>query len=504
AACEGALLVVDATQGIQAQTIANALAAVTANLEIVPVINKIDLPSSDIEGTCEELSEALGFDGTQALQVSAKTGQGVPELIEAIVKRLPPPRGERDAPLRALIFDSWFDSFEGVIVLVRIVDGELTKGMPVRLMNRGKDFIVQRLGLRTPREIETDSLSAGEVGFAICGIKEVADARIGETITSQLQPATEPLKGFQEAKPMVFAGLYPVDSQQYEQLKDALRKLKLNDASFSFEPETSLALGFGFRCGFLGSLHLEIIQERLEREYTLALISTAPTVVYEVVTKKGEVIAIDSPAKLPDPMQIEELREPYALASIHAPKDSLGNLMALCQERRGEQLHMEYFGRERVMLRYRLPFSEMMVDFYDQLKSLSRGYASLDYEIEGYRTADLIKLNILINGDPVDALSSIVHRDQAYNRGKELAKRMREMIPRQQYEVAIQAAIGGRIIARETVKAMRKDVTAKCYGGDITRKRKLLEKQKEGKRRMKQVGSVEIPQEVFQSVLKTR
>ena len=503
-ACEGALLVVDAAQGVQAQTIANALVAIASGLEIIPVINKIDLPSANVEAVKEEITETLGIDGETAVLVSAKTGAGIPALLEAIVERLPPPAGKPDEALRALIFDSWFDSYEGVISLMRVMDGSIAKGMMIKLMNVNKEFQVQRLRIFSPHPVEVPALSAGQVGFVIANIKDIRDAKIGDTVTEKERPASQALRGFQEVKPMVFAGIYPVDSKQYEDLRDALEKLRLNDSSFTFEPETSLALGFGFRCGLLGSLHLEIVQERLEREYTLDLISTAPTVVYEVVTKEGKIIAVDNPAKLPDPSSIDEIREPVALVSLHFPKEYLGNVIKLCEERRGEQQQMEFFGRERVMLQYLLPFNEMMVDFHDQLKSLSQGYASLDYELKGYRAATVVKLDMFINGEKVDALSTILHRDDAYDRGRELAKKLRELIPRQMYDVALQAAIGGKIIARETVKALRKDVTAKCYGGDITRKRKLLEKQKEGKKRMKQVGSVEIPQEAFRSVLKTK
>ena len=503
AACEGALLVVDASQGIQAQTIANALLAITGGLEIVPVINKIDLPNADIERVKEEIEETLGVDATGAVPVSAKTGINIPELLEAIAMRLPPPKGKRDAVLRALVFDSWFDAYQGVVILVRVVDGVLKKGDAIHLFHANKQFEVQKLGVFNPHSYEVAELGAGEVGFVVANIKDVHEAKIGDTVTHVENPTAQPLQGFQEVKPMVFSGLFPIDTSQYEQLRDALEKLKLNDASFTFEPETSMALGYGFRCGFLGSLHVEIIQERLEREYNLALISTSPTVVYKVLMTDGSEISVHSPAELPDPSHMEEVSEPYALVSVHCPKEYLGNVLKLCQERRGEQQHMEYFGRDRVMVRYLLPFSEMMIDFYDQLKSITRGYASLDYEQRGYQPAPLVKLNVLINGDPVDALSIVVHRDQAYERGKDLVHRMKEQIPRQMYDVAIQAAIGGRVIARETVKAMRKDVTAKCYGGDISRKRKLLEKQKEGKKRMKQVGSVEIPQEAFRGILKT-
>jgi len=446
----------------------------------------------------------LAIPAESAVSVSAKTGEGVGDVLEAIVQHLPKPRGSERAPLRALIFDSWFDSYMGAIALVRVVDGRIEVGSRIRLMNVGKEFEVQKLAIYDPHPVEVKRLNAGEVGIVTANIKEVADTKVGDTITDAQQPAEEPLPGFREVKPMVFAGLYPTDPGQYEDLREAMEKLALNDASFTYEPETSTALGFGFRAGFLGSLHIEIVQERLEREYGLTLVSTAPTVVYEVLTKKGESVHVENPAKLPEPHMVEEIREPYAEASIMCPNDSLGGIMQLCQDRRGEQQHMEYFGRDRVMIRYLLPFSEMMFDFFDQLKTVSRGYASLDYEITGYRPAKLVKLAILINGEPVDALSAIVHREDAPYKGRQLALKLKRIIPRQQYEVAIQAAIGGKIIARETVKALRKDVTAKCYGGDVTRKRKLLERQKEGKRRMKKVGRVDIPQEAFLSVLKVR
>lgn len=503
-ACEGALLLIDATQGVQAQTLANALMAMHNNLEIIPVINKIDLPSADIEGSKEQCEEMLALSADHAVTVSAKTGEGVVDVLEAVVKLVPPPRGDINMPLRALIFDSWFDSYMGAVALVRVVDGEISTGQEIRLMNVDKKFEVQKLGIFDPHPIDVNKISAGEVGIVIANIKQVADTKVGDTMTDAHNPAAKPLSGFQVVKPMVFAGLYPTDPGQYDELRDAMEKLRLNDASFSYEPESSTALGFGFRAGFLGSLHLEIIQERLEREYSLSLVSTAPTVVYEVTTTKGETISVDSPAKLPEPQNIDELREPYAKASILCPNDTLGGIMKLCQERRGEQQHMEYFGRDRVMIKYMMPFSEMMFDFFDKLKSISRGYASLDYEVVGYRPAKLVKLSILINGDPVDALSVITHRENAQQKGRDLALKLKRLIPRQMYDVAIQAAIGGKVVARETVKALRKDVTAKCYGGDITRKRKLLERQKEGKKRMKKVGSVDIPQEAFLSVLKAK
>jgi GTP-binding protein LepA len=504
AACDGALLVIDATQGVQAQTLANALMAMHSDLEIVPVINKIDLASADVDGTRQQIEEVLAIPSDTAVAVSAKTGEGVDDVLEAIVKHLPPPRGDETKPLRALVFDSWFDSYQGAVALARVMDGRVEVGQNIRLMHAGKEFEVQKLGIYDPFPRDVDVLKSGEVGIVIANIKEVADTRVGDTITSAEKPASEPLPGFREVKPMVFAGLYPTDPGQYEELRDAMEKLKLNDSAFSYEPETSTALGFGFRAGFLGSLHVEIVQERLEREYGLSLVSTAPTVVYEVTTTKGETVTVDNPAKLPETQYIDEIREPYAAASIMCPNDSLGSIMQLCQDKRGEQIHLEYFGRDRVMVRYNLPFAEMMYEFFDNLKSVSRGYASLDYELIGMRPAKLVKLAILINGEPVDALSTIVYKEHAQVKGRGLVHKLRSLIPRQQYEVAIQAAIGGRVVARETVKAMRKDVTAKCYGGDITRKRKLLERQKEGKRRMKQVGRVNIPQEAFLSVLKTR
>ena len=504
AACDGALLVIDATQGVQAQTVANTMMAMQAGLEIVPVINKIDLPSANVDAVRAQCEELLALPAESAVAISAKTGQGVDQVLEAIVKALPPPPKRPDMPLRALIFDSWFDSYLGVVALVRVFDGHLQRGQRISLMHVGKDFEILKLSIFDPHPKDVHRLDTGEIGIVVAGIKDVADARMGDTITDASHPAGQALPGFREVKPMVFAGLFPTDPGQYDDLREAMEKLRLNDASFSYEPESSTALGFGFRAGFLGSLHLEVIQERLEREYGVSLISTAPTVVYEVTTTKGGIVQVDSPAKLPQPQHISEVREPFALASIICPSDALGGVMKLCQDRRGEQKHLEYFSGNKVMIKYLLPFSEMMFDFFDQLKSVSRGYASLDYEIVGYRPAKLAKLSVLINKEPVDALSSIVHRDEAQYKGRELVSKLRRLIPRQMYDVAIQAAIGGRVVARETVKALRKDVTAKCYGGDVTRKRRLLEKQKEGKRRMKMVGRVEIPQEAFLSVLKIR
>ncbi len=502
AACEGAILVVDATQGVQAQTLANVYLALEHDHAIVPVLNKIDLPSADPEGVRRQIEEIIGLDASRAILASAKEGIGTDEILEAVVREIPPPRGDAAAPTRALVFDSWFDPYHGAIVLVRVFDGTLRRGQAIRFMATGKSFQVTRLCVLAPRAVEVAALGPGEVGILGAGIKEVADTRIGDTVTDAERPAAAPLPGFRPVKPMVFSGLYPADSTQYDALRDAVEKLRLNDASFTYEPETSLALGFGFRCGFLGLLHMEIVQERLEREFGLDLVTTAPTVAYRVVHTDGTAAVIDSPAKLPPPMRIAHIEEPYIRATIHLPTEFLGNVLALCQERRGEQRDLRYLGETRAMLTYELPLAEIVMDFYDRLKSLTKGYASMDYEYLDFRPSNLVKLDILINGEPVDALSAIVHRDQAYARGRELCGRLRELIPRQMFEVVIQAAIGAKVIARDTVKALRKNVTAKCYGGDITRKRKLLEKQKEGKKRMKQVGRVEIPQEAFLAVLK--
>jgi len=502
AACEGAILVVDASQGVQAQTVANVYLALDHDHAIVPVLNKIDLPAADPERVRREIEEAIGLDASQAILVSAKAGTGIDEVLEAVVRDIPPPAGEPDAPVRALIFDSWFDPYHGAVSLVRVKDGTLGKGQRIRLMAVGKEFQVTRLCVLAPRPVEVQELGVGEVGLLMAGIKAVADTRIGDTITDAESPAVEALPGFRPTKPMVFAGLYPAESSEYDTLRDAIEKLRLNDASLSYEPESSMALGFGFRCGFLGLLHMEIVQERLEREFGLNLITTAPTVVYRVVRNDGTSELIDSPAKLPNATLIEHLEEPYIRASIHTPTEYLGNVLALCQERRGVQKELRYFGETRVMVGYELPLAEIVMDFYDKLKSITRGYASMDYEFLEFRPSELAKLDILINGDPVDALSVIVHREGAYARGRDLCQRLRGLIPRQMFEIAIQAAIGSKVIARESVKALRKNVTAKCYGGDITRKRKLLEKQKEGKKRMKQVGRVEIPQEAFLAVLK--
>ncbi len=500
AACEGALLVVDASQGVEAQSVANCYTAIEQGLEVVPVLNKIDLPSADPERVIQEIEEIIGIEAHDALRVSAKTGEGVEDLLEQIVARIPPPQGDPEAPLQALIIDSWFDNFLGVVSLVRVMQGTLRPREKIRIMSTGRSYQVDRLGIFTPKRRELEALCAGEVGFVIAGIKEIEGAPVGDTITHHDRPAAEPLPGFKAVKPQVYAGLYPVDADDYEALREALAKLRLNDAALFYEPETSQALGFGFRCGFLGMLHMEIVQERLEREYNLNLITTAPTVVYEVVDTKGGVHYVDNPSKLPPPNHIAEIREPVVTAHILTPKDYVGNVISLCVERRGVQKRMQYLGNQ-VSLTYELPMNEIVMDFFDRLKSVSRGYASLDYEFTRFQPADLVKLDILINGERVDALSAIVHRDQAQARGRELVEKMKEIIPRQMFEVAIQAAIGSKIIARTNVKALRKNVTAKCYGGDVTRKRKLLEKQKAGKRRMKQVGKVEIPQEAFLAVL---
>ena len=502
ASCEGALLVVDASQGVEAQTLANAYLAINNHLEIIPVINKIDLPSADVARAKEMIEQAVGLDTKDALLVSAKTGQGVPEVLEAIVKRLPPPKGSPENPLQALIFDSWFDSYRGVIVLVRLFQGTLRKGMKVRLWWNGKTLEVETLGVRTPKPVEIDELVAGEVGFMIANNKNVADTKIGDTITDDARPAIEPLPGFEDIKPMVFAGLYTVDAHEHTALREALEKLRLNDSSFFFEPESSAALGFGFRCGFLGLLHMEIIQERLEREFGLDLITTAPGVRYRVTKTDGELLEVDNPSRWPSQSEIAKVEEPVIIATILTNEEYVGGILKLVEEKRGRQKGFEYVSASRVMLTYELPLNEIVLDFYDRLKSISRGYASLDYHLSGHWESPMVKLDILVAGEPVDALSIIVHRDFAYDRGRALAAKMKELIPRQMFEVAIQASIGAKVIARETVPAMRKNVLAKCYGGDITRKRKLLEKQKEGKKRMKRIGKVDIPQEAFLAVLK--
>jgi GTP-binding protein LepA len=502
AACEGALLLVDASQGVEAQTLANAYLAVENNLEIIPVINKIDLPGAQPEEARRQIQDIIGLDGSGAILASAKVGTGVPEILEAIVDRLPPPAGNPAAPLKALIFDSRYDPYRGVVIVVRVIDGTLRPGMRIRLMAEGQDYDAEQVGIFTPKAVVAEELGVGEVGFLVANIKKISDAKIGDTITEASRPTPEPFPGFKELKPMVFAGLYPVEGHEYPELRDALEKLRLNDASFFYEPETSVALGFGFRCGFLGLLHMEIVQERLEREFDVDLVTTAPGVLYRVTTSDGQVEEIDSPAKLPDVGRITSIEEPVITAMILTPAEHIGGILQLCQDKRGVQKALEHLTSDRVLITYELPFNEVVLDFYDKLKTLSRGYASLDYHVTGYWPSPLVKLDILVNGDPVDALSIIIHRDKAYERGRALASKMRELIPRQMFDVAIQAAIGGRIIARESVKAMRKNVLAKCYGGDITRKRKLLEKQKEGKKRMKRVGKVEIPQEAFLAVLK--
>ena len=502
AACEGALLLIDASQGVEAQTLANAYLAVEHNLEIIPVINKIDLPSAQPEEARRQFEEIIGLDGDLAILASAKEGRGVKEILEAIVTRLHPPQGDPAAPLKALIFDSWYDSYRGVVIVVRVIEGTLHAGLKVRLMVTGQDHEVIELGVFTPKPVAVDELGPGEVGFIACGIKNVADAQIGDTVTETYRQTSEAYPGFKPLKPMVFAGLYPVEGHRYQELREALEKLRLNDASFFFEPETSAALGFGFRCGFLGLLHMEIVQERLEREFDMDLVTTAPGVLYRVTTTDGTVQEIDSPSKLPETGRIASIEEPIITAMMLTPSEHVGAILQLCQEKRGVQKSIEYLAADRVLVTYEMPFNEVVLDFYDRLKTLSRGYASLDYHVTGYQASPLVKLDILVNDEPVDALSVIVHRDTAYQRGRALASKMRELIPRQMFEVAIQAAIGSRIVARESVKALRKNVLAKCYGGDISRKRKLLEKQKEGKKRMKRVGRVEIPQEAFLAVLK--
>ncbi|MCC6659098.1 MAG: elongation factor 4, partial [Rhodocyclaceae bacterium] len=500
-ACEGALLVVDASQGVEAQTVANCYTAIELGVEVVPVLNKIDLPAADPDRAREEIEDVIGIDATEAVLASAKTGQGVEDILEAIISRIPAPKGDPAAPLKALIIDSWFDNYVGVVMLVKVVDGSLRPKDRILLMSAEAQYPCEQVGVFTPKSQARSALSAGEVGFVIAGIKELKAAKVGDTLTLADRRAAEPLPGFKEIKPQVFAGLYPVEANQYDALREALEKLKLNDASLHYEPEVSQALGFGFRCGFLGLLHMEIVQERLEREYDMDLITTAPTVVYEVLMRDGRVLSVENPSKLPDPSRIDEIREPIITTTVFVPQDYLGAVITLCEQKRGAQVNMQYHGRQ-VMLTYDMPMAEVVMDFFDKLKSVSRGYASLDYEFKEYRPADVVKLDILINGDRVDALSVIVHRANSQYRGRELASKMRELIPRQMYDVAVQAAIGSNIIARENIKALRKNVLAKCYGGDITRKRKLLEKQKAGKKRMKQVGSVEIPQEAFLAVLR--
>ncbi|HSD62066.1 MAG TPA: translation elongation factor 4 [Burkholderiales bacterium] len=501
AACEGALLVVDASQGVEAQTVANCYTAIEQGVEVLPVLNKVDLPSADPERVIAEIEDIIGIAAKDAVRASAKTGEGVQDILEALISRIPPPLGMPDATLKALIIDSWFDNYVGVVMLVRVVDGILKPKDRIRLLSTGAEYLCEQVGVFTPKSRSKDSLEAGEVGFIVAGVKELKGAPVGDTVTLAGRPALEPLPGFKEIKPQVFAGLYPVESNEYDALRDALEKLKLNDSSLNFEPETSQALGFGFRCGFLGLLHLDIVQERLEREYGMNLITTAPTVVYQVAMRDGVVIEIENPSRMPDPSKIEEIREPIIITTILMPQDYVGAVITLCTGKRGVQKNMQYLGRQ-VILTYEMPLNEVVLDFFDRLKSVSRGYASMDYEFKEFRAGDLVKLDILINGERVDALSLIVHRANAPYRGRELAAKMRELIPRQMFDVAVQAAIGAQIVARENVKALRKNVLAKCYGGDITRKRKLLEKQKAGKKRMKQVGSVEIPQEAFLAILK--
>jgi GTP-binding protein LepA len=501
AACEGAILVVDATQGVEAQTLANSYLAINNNLDILPVINKVDLPSAEPERVREQIENVIGLDAHDAVLASAKAGIGVAEILEKIVTHIPAPKGNPDAPLRALLFDSWYDSYRGVMCLVKIVDGEMRRGMKIKFMSTGREYEITEMGVFTPKPAAIDSLSVGEVGFFSANIKDIVQAKIGDTITGA-KDAPAPLPGFQDVKPMVFAGMFPIITEEYENLRDAVQKLKLNDASFSYEPENSVALGFGFRCGFLGLLHMEIIQERLEREFNLELLTTAPGVRYRVTTTDGEVEEIENPQKMPDPARIAKIEEPFIEATILTTDEYVGPILALAIDRRGVQKKLEYVASNRVMIVYEMPLNEVILDFFDKLKSISRGYASLDYQLIGYRESDLVKMDVLVNGEPMDALSLIVHKEKAYGRGKLLVEKMKEFIPRQMYEVALQAAVGNRVIARETVKALRKDVLAKCYGGDISRKRKLLEKQKEGKKRMKRVGKVEIPQEAFLAVLK--
>ena len=501
-ACEGAVLVVDASQGVEAQTLANVYLALEHDLAVVPVINKIDLPSADVEGTRREIEEVIGLDASKAVPTSAKEGTGIEELLEEIIHTVPPPKGDPAAPLKALIFDSWYDSYRGVIMLVRIVEGTVRPRQKIVFMSNRREYEVSEVGVFAPKAREKSELIAGEVGFVVANVKVIQDAKVGDTLTDPQRPTEKPFPGFKEIKPMVFSGIFPIDSADYENTRDALEKLRLNDSAFTYEPETSQALGFGFRCGYLGLLHMEIVQERLEREYNLNLITTAPSVVYKVVKKDGSELSVDNPAKLPGEGEIEKLMEPMLLAHIYVPNEYVGSVLQLCQDRRGLQKDIKYIGTKRVQITYEIPLAEVVFDFFDKLKSISRGYASLDYEPLGYQEADLVKLDILINGEPVDALSTIVHRERAYQRGRAICEKLKQEIPKQMYEVAIQAAIGSRVIARETQKALRKNVLAKCYGGDISRKRKLLEKQKEGKKRMKAVGQIEIPQEAFLAVLR--
>lgn len=502
AACEGAVLVVDASQGVEAQTLANVYLALSNNLEIIPVLNKIDLPAADPEGVKRQIEDHIGLDASNAILASAKEMKGIEEILEAVVANVPPPQADRSKTLRALIFDSWFDAYQGVVTLVRVVDGTVRKGDRIKFLATGKEYEVLKLGVFAPFAAPMEVLEAGEVGFIISGIKDIRDVKVGDTVTSAKKPATEALPGFQKIKPMVFSGIFPVDATDFEGLKEALEKLVLNDSSLNYEPEKSAALGFGFRCGFLGLLHMEIVQERLEREFNLNLITTAPTVVYKVEKTNGEIVELENPAHMPEPTEINVIREPYVKLSLHTPSEFIGGLLKLCEDRRGQQLKMEYITDTKVIIEYKLPLNEMVMDFYDKLKSISKGYASMEYELMDFEEGDLVKMDILINGEPVDALSVVVHRSKAATRGRALAAKLKELIPRQQYQVAIQAAIGAKVVARETLGALRKDVTAKCYGGDISRKRKLLEKQKEGKKRMKAIGTVEVPQEAFLAILK--
>ncbi|MBT4761230.1 MAG: elongation factor 4 [Bdellovibrionaceae bacterium] len=502
AACEGAILVVDAAQGVEAQTLANVYLALDHNLEIICVLNKIDLPAADVEGVKQQIEDGIGLDTSNAIEASAKENIGIKEILESIVKNFPPPQVVENLPLRGLIFDSWFDPYQGVVILIRLVDGEVKRGDKIKFMDSGQGHDVLKLGAFTPFAEEQECLHVGEVGYLVCGLKDIRDVRVGDTVTSWQKSATEPLAGFKKVKPMVFSGIFPIDAGDYEALKEALGKLSLNDSSLTWEVESSAALGFGVRCGFLGLLHMEIIQERLEREFRLNLITTAPSVVYRVITNKGEELEIDNPSALPDPTLIESFKEPYVRLMLHTPSEFIGGLLKLCEDRRGVQIKMEYVSDKKVIIEYKLPLNEMVMDFYDKLKSISKGYASMEYEMMDYEDADLVKLDMLINSEPVDALSIVVHRSKAQHRGRQLTKKLKEVIHRQQFKIAIQASIGSNVLARETLGALRKDVTAKCYGGDITRKRKLLEKQKEGKKRMKQIGSVEVPQEAFLAILK--
>lgn len=502
AACEGAILVVDAAQGVEAQTLANVYLAMENNLEIIPVLNKIDLPSADPEGVRKQIEDTVGLDCEGIVHASAKERIGIRDILEAIVKKVPPPSGDRKAVLQALIFDSWFDSYQGVVVLVRVKEGTIRKGEKIKFMATDRDYEVLKLGKYAPFAVNVDVLEAGEVGYIICGIKDIRDVEVGDTVTNARNPAPEPLPGFKKIKPMVFAGIFPVVASEYESLRDALDKLRLNDSSLSYEVEKSAALGFGYRCGFLGLLHMEIVQERLEREFNLDLITTAPTVVYRLYTTDGKVIMLDNPSQMPDEAKIEKMEEPYVKVTIHTPTEYIGSILKLCEDKRGHQQRMDYVNEKKVIIEYKLPMNEMVMDFYDRLKSISKGYASMEYEFLDFEESDLVKLDIMLNGDPIDALSLVVHRSKCVARGRLLTEKMKELIPRQQYQVAIQAAIGSKIVARETLGALRKDVTAKCYGGDISRKRKLLERQKEGKKRMKQIGTIDVPQEAFLAILK--